>query len=241
MKVSVIIPAAGLGTRMGRSAPEKEGISRKQFMLLNGSPILIHTIRKFVSSPLVTEIVVALRGDDMDWARELFKGQGLGASVRSVEGGESRQQSVENALASIKDDIDLVAVHDAVRPFVSRDVIEKVIQEAHQTGAAIVGIVPVDTVKQVHRNKVRATLPRERLILTQTPQVFRLKLLRQAFEKARQDLFVGTDESSLIERLEEVEVSVVMGSDRNIKITKPSDMDLARLYLALEGSPLEIS
>jgi 2-C-methyl-D-erythritol 4-phosphate cytidylyltransferase len=93
----------------------------------------------------------------------------------------------------------------------------------------------------VHRNKVRATLPRERLILTQTPQVFRLKLLRQAFERARQDLFVGTDESSLIERLEEVEVSVVLGSDRNIKITKPSDMDLARLYLALEGSPLEIS
>ena len=241
MKVSVIIPAAGLGTRMGRSAPEKEGISRKQFMLLNGSPILIHTIRKFVSSPLVTEIVVALRGDDMDWAKQLFKSQGLGASVRPVEGGESRQQSVENALASIKDDTDLVAVHDAVRPFVSREVIEKVIQEAHETGAAIVGIVPVDTVKQVHRNKVRATLPRERLILTQTPQVFRLKLLRQAFEKARQDLFVGTDESSLIERLEEVEVSVVLGSDRNIKITKPTDMDLARLYLALEGSPLEIS
>jgi dihydroxyacetone kinase-like predicted kinase len=120
-------------------------------------------------------------------------------------------------------------------------VIEKVIQEAHESGAAIVGIVPVDTVKQVHRNKVRATLPRERLILTQTPQVFRLKLLRQAFEKARQDLFVGTDESSLVERLEEVEVSVVMGSDRNIKITKPTDMDLARLYLALEGSPLEVS
>ena len=241
MKVSVIIPAAGLGTRMGRSAPEKEGISRKQFMLLNGSPILIHTIRKFVSSPMVTEIVVALRGDDMDWAKELFKAQGLGASVRPVEGGESRQQSVENALASIKDDTDLVAVHDAVRPFVSREVIEKVIQEAHETGAAIVGIVPVDTVKQVHRNKVRATLPRERLILTQTPQVFRLKLLRQAFEKARQDLFVGTDESSLVERLEEVEVSVVMGSDRNIKITKPTDMDLARLYLALESSPLENS
>ena len=161
--------------------------------------------------------------------------------MRPVEGGESRQQSVENALASIEDDTDLVAVHDAVRPFVSREVIEKVIQEAHETGAAIVGIVPVDTVKQVHRNKVRATLPRERLILTQTPQVFRLKLLRQAFEKARQDLFVGTDESSLVERLEEVEVSVVMGSDRNIKITKPTDMDLARLYLALEGSPLEVS
>ena len=210
-------------------------------MLLNGSPILIHTIRKFVSSPSVSEIVVALRGDDMAWAKELFRSQGLGPAVRPVEGGESRQQSVENALASIEDDTDLVAVHDAVRPFVGREVIEKVIQEAHETGAAIVGIVPVDTVKQVHRNKVRATLPRERLILTQTPQVFRLKLLRQAFEKAREDLFVGTDESSLVERLEQVEVSVVMGSDRNIKITKPTDMDLARLYLALEGSPLEVS
>jgi 2-C-methyl-D-erythritol 4-phosphate cytidylyltransferase len=99
----------------------------------------------------------------------------------------------------------------------------------------------VDTVKQVHRNRVRATLPRERLILTQTPQVFQLGLLRQAFEKARKDLFVGTDEASLVERLEQVEVSVVVGTDRNIKITKPTDMDLARLYLALESSALEVS
>ena len=241
MKVSVIIPAAGLGTRMGRSAPEKEGISRKQFMLLNGSPILIHTIRKFVSAPSVNEIVVALRSDDLAWAADLFKAQGLTNNVRVVEGGESRQQSVENALGAVGDDTDLVAVHDAVRPFVSRDTIEKVIHEAAETGAAIVGIVPVDTVKQVHRNKVRATLPRERLILTQTPQVFKLKLLRDAFAKARQDLFVGTDESSLVERLEQVEVSVVLGTDRNIKITKPSDMDLARLYLMLESSALELS
>jgi 2-C-methyl-D-erythritol 4-phosphate cytidylyltransferase len=240
MKVSVIIPAAGLGTRMGRSAPEKEGTSRKQFMLLNGSPILIHTIRKFVSSPSVTEIVVALRSEDRAWAVDLFKSQGLANAVRTVEGGESRQQSVENALAAIGNDTELVAVHDAVRPFVAREVIEKVIHEAAETGAAIVGIVPVDTVKQVHRNKVRATLPRERLILTQTPQVFRLDLLRQAFEKARQDLFIGTDEASLVERLEQVEVSVVLGTDRNIKITRPTDMDLARLYLALESSPLEL-
>lgn len=240
MRVSVIIPAAGLGTRMGRSAPEKEGTSRKQFMLLNGSPILVHTIRKFVSSPLVNEIVVALRPDDLEWAEELFTGQQFGKTVRTVRGGESRQQSVENALASISDDTDLVAVHDAVRPFVEREVIEKVIQEAGETGAAILGIVPVDTVKQVHRNKVRATIPRERLILTQTPQVFRLPLLRQAFEKAREDLFIGTDESSLVERLEQVEVSVVLGTDRNIKITKPSDMQLAQLYLTLETSSLNL-
>src|SRR5947199_10829458 len=102
-------------------------------------------------------------------------------------------------------------------------------------------MVTVETVKQVHRNKVRATLPRERLILTQTPQVFRLGLLRQAFEKARKDLFVGTDEASLVERLEQVEVSVVVGTDRNIKITKPSDLDLARLYHALETTSLGLS
>ena len=172
---------------------------------------------------------------------DLFRTQGLSKTVRTVPGGESRQQSVENALATIADDTELVAVHDAVRPFVAHDVIEKVIREASHTGAAIVGIVPVDTVKQVHRNKVRGTLPRERLILTQTPQVFKLDLLRQAFEKARQDLFIGTDESSLIERLEQVEVSVVLGTDRNIKITRPSDMDLARLYLVLESSALDIS
>lgn len=238
MKVSVIIPAAGLGTRMGRSAPEKAGISRKQFMLLNGSPILLHTIRKFVSCPPVTEIVVALRAEDLLWAQELFSGQGFAKTVRAVQGGETRQQSVENALATISDETKLVAVHDAVRPFIELEVIERVIREANDTGAAIVGIVPVDTVKQVHRNKVRATLPRERLVLTQTPQVFQLELLRQAFEKAREDLFIGTDESSLVERLEQVEVSVVPGTDRNIKITKPADMDLARLYLALESTGL---
>jgi 2-C-methyl-D-erythritol 4-phosphate cytidylyltransferase len=156
--------------------------------------------------------------------------------VRLVEGGDSRQNSVENAVATLAPDTDLVAVHDAVRPFIDHAAIEKVFAEASANGAAIVGIVPVDTVKQVHRNKIRATLPRERLILAQTPQVFRYDLLRKAFERAREDSFLGTDESSLVERLEQVEVSVVPGSDRNIKITKPSDMDLARLFLAEESA-----
>ncbi len=240
MKVSVIIPAAGLGTRMGRSASEKEGISRKQFMLLNGSPILIHTIRKFESSPLVNEIIVALRGDDLEWAKELFESKAWDPRSGQSKVANRASNRVENALASVQNDTDLVAVHDAVRPFVNREVIEKVINEAHATGAAIVGIVPVDTVKQVHqRNKVRATLPLKSSFSTQTPQVFKLPLLRQAFEKARQDQFIGTDESSLVERLENVDVSVVMGSDRNIKITRPTDMDLARLYLSLETSAPE--
>ena len=234
MKVTVILPAAGLGTRMGRAAPEKAGTSRKQFMLLDGSPILLHTVRKFVSSDWVSEIVVALRGDDITWVAELLNQEHFSKPVRLVEGGDSRQQSVENALATLSATTQLVAVHDAVRPFIELDILNKVFAEAAESGAAIVGIVPVDTVKQVHRNKVRATIPRERLILTQTPQVFRYELLRMAFDKAREDGFIGTDESSLVERLEQVEVSVVPGSDRNIKITKPSDVDLARHYLIEE-------
>ncbi|HTB16512.1 MAG TPA: 2-C-methyl-D-erythritol 4-phosphate cytidylyltransferase [Bryobacteraceae bacterium] len=234
MKVTVILPAAGLGTRMGRAVPEKAGTSRKQFMLLEGSPILLHTIRKFASTPAVSEIVVALRPDDIEWVRELLAVEKFGKLVRLVEGGDSRQESVEHALATLGAGTELVAVHDAVRPFIEHSVLDKVFAEAEESGAAIVGIVPVDTVKQVHRNKIRQTIPRERLILAQTPQVFRFDLLKSAFAKAREDGFAGTDESSLVERLDQVEVSVVPGSDRNLKITKPSDMDLARLFLAEE-------
>ena len=117
-----------------------------------------------------------------------------------------------------------------MRPFIDTELVERVIAEAAATGAAIVGIVPVDTVKRVQRNKIRSTLPREHLVLAQTPQVFRFDLLKDAFEQARRDSFTGTDEASLVERLEQAEVSVIQGSDRNIKITKPGDMDLAHLF-----------
>jgi 2-C-methyl-D-erythritol 4-phosphate cytidylyltransferase len=218
---------------MGRTTPEKAGTSRKQFMLLEGSPILLYTLRKFAACPLVTEIVVALRKDDMEWVGAMLGPEHLSKPVRMVEGGDTRQESVEHALASLAPDTDLVAVHDAVRPFIDAATIEKVILEAAEKGAAIVGIVPVDTVKRVRQHKVRATLPRENLILTQTPQVFRFDLLKLAFQKAREDGFSGTDEASLVERLEQ-DVSVVQGSDRNIKITKPTDMDLAQLFLTQE-------
>lgn len=233
MKVSVILPAAGLGTRM-KSAAESTGTSRKQFMLLEGVPILIHTIRKFVACHHVTDIVIALRQEDIPWVRDLVAHEHFQKPVRSVEGGETRQHSVENALAALDPGVELIAVHDAVRPFVSAGTISEVILEAAHCGAAIVGIVPVDTVKQVQRHVVRGTLNRDRLVLAQTPQVFRAEILRQAFAKAREDGFIGTDESSLVERLEQVEVHVVAGSDRNIKITRPSDMELAQLFLAGE-------
>ena len=124
-KVSVILPAAGLGTRMGRANPERTGTSRKQFMLLDGSPILVHTIRKFLATPSVAEILIALRGEDMDWAKELVQKESPRKPVRVVEGGESRQQSVENALAALDAGTELVAVHDAVRPFIDIETIEK--------------------------------------------------------------------------------------------------------------------
>lgn len=240
MKVAVILPAAGLGTRMGRTSAEKAGTSRKQFMLLDGSPILVHTVRKFAASDRITDIVVAVRAEDVEWVTDLLHREVPGKPVRVVEGGNSRQESVEHGLRALAPDTDLVAVHDAVRPFIDLETIGSVIDEAAQTGAAIVGIVPVDTVKQVSRAqnaraKIRGTIPRDKLVLAQTPQVFRYELLQRAFQSAREDGFNGTDESSLVERLEQVEVSVVPGSDRNIKITKPSDMDLARLFLDQEA------
>jgi len=233
MKVAVILPAAGLGTRMGKTSVEA-GPSRKQFLLLEGSPILVHTVRKFVACPRVGEIVVAVRVEDRDRVAEMLAQEFAVGKVRVVAGGDSRQESVENALRSLGPDYELVAVHDAVRPFIDLETIDKVFDEAAATGAAIVGVAATDTVKRVTRGtdhvKIRETLPREKLVMAQTPQVFRYELLKRAFEEARKDGFAGTDESSMVERLD-VEVSVVPGSDRNIKITKPTDMELAQLFL----------
>jgi len=241
MKVAVIVPAAGLGTRMGRSSAERTGTSRKQFMLLEGSPILLHTVRKFAASDRVREIVVAVRAEDLGWVGEILAKEFPAGRARAVEGGNSRQQSVENALATLQPDTELVAVHDAVRPFIDLETIHKALDEAAETGAAIVGVVPVDTVKQVTRAngrvRIRGTLQRDRLVLAQTPQVFHYVLLMRAFQEATRDGFTGTDEASLVERLD-VEVSVVLGTDRNIKITKPGDMDLARLFFQEEVAGL---
>ena len=231
MKVVALIPAAGLSTRMGhKQAPSP---ARKPFLLLDGVPILIHTLRKFAASPAVAAVYVALRTDDTVVFLPYLEAEKFSKRVELVEGGDHRQESVENCLRRVPPDTDLVAVHDAVRPFVDVEAIGRVVEEAGRTGAAILGIPPVDTVKQVERAQIRATIPRDLIVLAQTPQVFRYDLLLRAFEKAAAEGFVGTDEASLVEHLG-VEVSVVMGSDRNIKITKPSDLELARLFQAEE-------
>ena len=213
------------------------GSSKKQFLKLDGKPILIHTLRKFAACPEVTDLFVATPKEDLAETRDLIASENLGRSVTVVEGGSRRQDSVENCLREVSPGTDLVAVHDAVRPFVSPALISAVIAEASRTGASILGVLTVDTVKQVERNRILSTIPRDRIVLAQTPQVFRYAILKEAFEKAREDGYLGTDEASLVEHLG-IEITVVQGSDRNIKITQPSDLDLARFYLDQERHSL---
>jgi len=243
MKVFAIIPAAGLGTRMAPvpsaiDAKSKKTQPTKQFTELAGTPILIHTVRKFASVDRVTEIWIALRENEMPSFRERLRSEAkdvLQKKIELVVGGEHRQQSVEHALNAISaapDDI--VLMHDAVRPLVSSEIIHGVIQAAEKYGAAIAGLPAIDTVKQVERTAegaiVKATIPRAAVVLAQTPQGFRYLVIKKAFDEATADGFTGTDEASLVERSGH-DVAVVMGSPRNIKITNPGDMELAEFYL----------
>ncbi len=244
MKVFVIIPAAGLGSRMApvSSAKGRRESLSKQFKELGGVPILVRTLRKFAGAPAVSEIVVALRKDEMAAFRAQLEKEYpevLAKPVQIVEGGEHRQNSVANALAAIAaDGDDIVLVHDAVRPFVTPEIIGQVIDAAAKHGAAIAGWPAVDTVKQVERTAtgalITATIPRQSVVMAQTPQGFRYGLLKRTFDEAAADGFLGTDEASLVERAGQP-VAVVMGSPRNIKITTPADMDLAEFYLKLSG------
>jgi 2-C-methyl-D-erythritol 4-phosphate cytidylyltransferase len=243
MKVIVIIPAAGLGTRMAPvpSAQDKgkKSAPSKQFTDLGGKPILIHTLRKFAAVDAVTEIWVALRECEIEGFRTRLATEANDVvkkkRVKLVAGGEHRQQSVANALNAVSAAADdIVLVHDAVRPFVTTEITREVIEAARKYGAAIAGLPAVDTVKQVERTAdgalVKATIPRERVVMAQTPQGFRYGVIKKAFDEAAADGFLGTDEASLVERAGH-EVAVVMGSPRNIKITSPADMELAEFYL----------
>lgn len=215
-----------------------KGKKSKQFSELGGTPILIHTLRKFAAIPEVSEISIVLRKTEMEEFRARLEKEGSDIrqkKVQLVQGGECRQESVANAVAAIAaapDDI--VLVHDAVRPFVTPEIVQEVIQAAEKYGAAIAGMPAVDTVKQVERTAggalITATVPRERVVMAQTPQGFRYDILKRAFDEAAADGFVGTDEASLVERSGK-EVAVVMGSPRNIKITTPADMELAEFFL----------
>jgi 2-C-methyl-D-erythritol 4-phosphate cytidylyltransferase len=228
MKVTAIIAAAGAGRRMRIDRP-------KQLLVLHDTPILIYTIRKFDACRLVDDVIVAAPRESVEEVQSLVKGAGFSKPVLVVQGGDRRQDSVATAMLHLSPDTTIVAVHDAVRPFVTIEEIEGVIREADRRGAAILAVPIVDTVKQVEKNAIESTLTREHLVLAQTPQVFRVEIVREAFERARRDEYYGTDESSLVERMG-LPVSIVRGSERNIKITRPSDLTLARVFLEEEQS-----
>jgi 2-C-methyl-D-erythritol 4-phosphate cytidylyltransferase len=213
---------------MGRGAAEPS--TRKQFLSIGGAPIFVHTIRRFAAAASISEILVALRESDQEDVDALLKAESFAKPVRIAPGGQNRQESVKNCLALVGDDIEIVAVHDAVRPFVTTELIDQVVEQAQRDGAVILGVPAVDTVKRVDQRIVHATLPRETIMLAQTPQAFRTDLLRQAYAAADRDGFTGTDEASLIEHLGH-DVHVMLGSPRNIKITRPSDLQLAQFYL----------
>jgi len=217
--VAVVIPAGGVGTRLGRRTP-------KQFLALAGAPILLATVRYFTRHPRVAQIVVAAPASHLEQTRRVLA-RLRGAPTTVVVGGASRQESVGNALAEVPAGIDLVLVHDAVRPFITVGLIDAVLEAAATTGAAICALPIAETVKRVSGDVVTATLDRTELVAVQTPQAFRTDLLREAHEKARRDGITGTDDAMLVERLGHV-VRVVPGLADNVKITTPADLRHAR-------------
>jgi 2-C-methyl-D-erythritol 4-phosphate cytidylyltransferase/2-C-methyl-D-erythritol 2,4-cyclodiphosphate synthase len=239
-RIAAIIPAAGLGTRMGAETP-------KQFLELDGMPLVIFALRRLAACPDITDFFIATRADDIVSLQDKVAKAALGRPARVVHGGDTRQQSVANALAQVDPATEIVLVHDAVRPFVTAEQIERVIAEARTRGAAILGIPAIDTVKEVKRASlpqdvalITSTIPRERIVLAQTPQAFSYPLLRDAFRKAQQDDITASDEASLVERFGH-DVFVVLGSERNLKITRPADMDLGYdLHRLAEGRKLMI-
>ena len=235
-RIVAILPAAGSGTRMGADTP-------KQFLELDGLPLVQFTLRRLAQCADITEFLIPTRAEEADALRVRLERESIGRPVRVLAGGNSRQDSVAVALAEVPRDAEIILVHDAVRPLVKREQIDRVIAEARACGAAILGVPALDTVKEVKRASlpgdvalITATIPRERVVLAQTPQVFHATLLIEAFARARQEGITASDEAGLVERLGH-DVHVVLGSERNLKITRPGDMELARLYLDQERAP----
>ncbi len=219
-----IIAAAGQGRRMAGKRP-------KQFLELAGIPILFHTLKAFEQCEAIQEIIVVIPTEDSAGFLSLAGKYGVGKLAKVVQGGATRAQSVLNGLLAVRETTaEIVAVHDGVRPFVTPDEIARTVVAAGKSGAAILVAAPVDTVKQVKDGMVLGTLRRDDLRNALTPQCFRYQLLRRAFDAVDVSDPELTDESSLVERLG-VDIAVVEGSPRNIKITREEDLAVAEVLL----------
>jgi 2-C-methyl-D-erythritol 4-phosphate cytidylyltransferase len=233
MKTVAIIPAGGTGKRMGSPLP-------KQYLSLAGIPILVHTLRAFQYSPQIDEILLAVpEGDLADVRRNVVERFDISKISLVLAGGCERQDSVMNALAYVRDEHGIILVHDAVRPFVTEDLIERTVAAAIAFGAATIGVPIRDTVKEVDGSGcVARTVPREGLWLTQTPQAFRRDVILAAYGRAAADRFYGTDDASLVERMG-LPVRMIPGDAENIKVTTPEDLARAERMihsLAVRGA-----
>ena len=220
----MVIPAAGVGARMQRSQP-------KPFIQLAEKSILEHTLRQFLPLKKLQSIVVAASPAIINQAQDVLH-QCLGSQFawQCVEGGETRQQSINKALSHIKE-TDIVLVHDAVRPFIALDKIEACCNTAAEMGAAVVGFPAIDTIKKIDTDGMVVETPkRQKMWQIQTPQVFRTELLKKAYRQAESRGYQATDDASLVEWLGEP-VKVVRGNRSNIKITYPQDLERARLLV----------
>ncbi len=227
--VTVLVPAAGSGSRMG-------GRIKKQFLLLNGMPVLAHTLRRFEEMPEVREIIPIVPEAEMEECLErCVDSQGLKKVRRVVPGGRERQDSVRNGLMAMEPPGGWVMVHDGVRPFVTREMVSELILALDECDGAVLAVPAKDTLKEVGPDRlVRRTLDRRLFWHIQTPQAFPYRVIAEAFRKAYADGFYGTDEASLVERYGG-SVRVVAGSYANIKITTPEDMILAKAILASQS------
>jgi 2-C-methyl-D-erythritol 4-phosphate cytidylyltransferase len=226
-KLSVIIPAAGSGERMGSDIP-------KPFLKVGNRTILEHTISRFLEIPELIEIIIATSKDHISDIHSIFERISGGVILKVVEGGSKRQFSIYNALKEISDEATLVGVHDAVRPFIRPKLIIECCNIAEEHGGAVLGVPAKDTIKQVNdKNVIKATPDRSFLWQAQTPQVFQKKLLKKAYESALKSDFIGTDDASLVERIGG-EVQMVEGDRENLKITYPVDLKIAELILGID-------
>jgi 2-C-methyl-D-erythritol 4-phosphate cytidylyltransferase/2-C-methyl-D-erythritol 2,4-cyclodiphosphate synthase len=225
MKTVALIPAGGAGKRL-------KAQKAKQYLLLDHLPVLVHTLKVFQQAEIIDEIILVLPPDDIASAqKQLINKYGLTKVKAAVAGGKERQDSVRNGLAAINGECDIVVIHDAVRPFVTQELIKQVVAAAKTTGAASVGVKAKDTIKETKKdNMVVATIPRQNLWLTQTPQAFKFELLKKAYKTAYDKKFYGTDDASLIERIG-AKVKMVDGSYENIKITTPEDLIMAEALM----------
>jgi 2-C-methyl-D-erythritol 4-phosphate cytidylyltransferase len=229
-KAFALIPAAGMGKRMGASI-------NKQYLQLDGLPIVARTISVFEQSPLIEAIYLVIPADEIPYCREhVVAACGFRKVVEIVAGGRERQHSVMNGLHAMRrnvDDGDVVLIHDGVRPLITPQLVSESIEAARIGDGALVAVPVKDTIKTVRDGIVMDTPPREMLWQAQTPQAFCFAKIYDAHRAAEQEGFLGTDDASLVERRGGV-VRVVRGDYRNIKITTPEDLVLAGAFLAGE-------